>query len=134
MKLHKDDKVIVLAGKDKGKTGKIVAVLPKTGQIVVEGINVAKRHTKPSTKVPRGGILDITRPMSAGKVMVLDPVSGKPARIGYKLTKDGKKERIFKLSAPAQKNAAPKKAKEAKLEAEVAEAKPAKKAKAKADK
>ena len=99
MKLAKDDKVIVTLGRDKGKTGKILAVMPATGKILVEGVNVVKRHTKPSQKVPRGGILDVTKPIDASKVMVLDPTSGKPARVGYQIKADGTKERIFKVSA-----------------------------------
>ena len=98
MKLKRDDKVMVIVGKDRGKIGKITAVLPQTGQVVVENLNVVKRHTKPSQKLPRGGILDVTKPIDASKVMVLDPASGKPARIGYQIKADGTKERIFKVS------------------------------------
>ncbi len=113
MKLRKDDKVIIILGKDKGKTGTILGVLPKEGKAVVENINVVKRHTKPSQKNPRGGILDITKPIDVSKLMVLDPASGKPARIGYEIKPDGTKERIFKVSAPqhAAKKAEPAKAK-----------------------
>lgn len=103
MKLQKKDKVLITSGRDKGKTGTIAVVLPKTNQIVVDGINVVKKHTKPSQSNPQGGILEITKPISASKVMVIDPSSGRAARIGYKLGKDGKKERIFKV--PAFKNA-----------------------------
>lgn len=98
MKIIKKDKVMVITGRDKGKSGEVLAVLPKTKQVVVEGINVAKRHTKPSQAQPKGGILEITKPIDASKVMVLDPASGKPARVAYKQVKGGKKERIFKLS------------------------------------
>jgi large subunit ribosomal protein L24 len=98
MKLRKEDKVIVLRGRDKGKTGVILRVIPKENQVVVENVNVAKRHTKPSQKQPRGGILEITKPIDASKVMVLDPQTGKPARIGYEIKPDGSKERVFKVS------------------------------------
>jgi large subunit ribosomal protein L24 len=98
MKLKRDDKVIVLTGRDKGKTGTITAIMPRANQVLVEGINVVKRHTKPSQKQPRGGILEITKPIDASKVMALDPQSGKPARIGYTIKADGTKERIFKVS------------------------------------
>jgi large subunit ribosomal protein L24 len=103
MKLKRDDKVIVLRGRDKGKTGTILAVLPATHQVVVENIGVVKRHTKPSQKNPRGGILDITKPIDVSKVMVLDPVSGRPSRIGYEIKADGTKERIFKPGRRAEK-------------------------------
>ena len=106
MKLRKEDKVVVIQGRDKGKTGTVKAILPATGQVVVENINVVKRHTKPSKKIPRGGILEITKPIDASKVMALDPGSGKPARIGFEIKPDGTKERIFKVSSQA---AAPKK-------------------------
>ena len=99
MKLRKDDKVTVIAGRDKGKTGKVLAVIPAEGKVLVEGINISKRHTKPSQKQPRGGILEITKPIDVSKVMVLDPSSGKPARIGYQIKADGTKERTFKVSA-----------------------------------
>ncbi len=115
MKLRKDDNVIVIAGRDKGKTGKVVSIQTATQTAIVEGINVYKRHTKPSDKNPRGGILDITKPINVSKVMVLDPQSGKPARIGYEIKPDGTKERIFKVS-PNQKAA-----KSTKKKAETAE-------------
>lgn len=98
MKLAKGDKVTVITGKDKGKTGTISTVLPRTNQVVIEGINIVKRHTKPSNKVPRGGIIEIAKPINASKLMVVDPTSGLPARIGYQFAADGTKERIFKVS------------------------------------
>ena len=103
MKLKRDDKVIVILGKDKGKTGTVLAVLPAQNKVLVENINVVKRHTKPSSKIPRGGILDVTKPIDASKVMVIDPTSGKPARIGYEIKADGTKERIFKVSPNHEK-------------------------------
>jgi len=109
MKLRKEDNVIVIAGRDKGKTGKVLSVIPTENKVLVEGINVSKRHTKPSQKLPRGGILDVTKPIDVSKVMVVDPTTGKPARIGYAFKADGTKERIFKVSASAK--AAPKKTK-----------------------
>ena len=117
MKLHVKDKVLVVSGRDKGKTGEIVAVLPKLNQVVVEGVNIAKKHTKPSAKVPRGGIVEVTKPVDASKVMAIDPSSGRPARIGYKIDAKGNKERVFKVSnfkntkaaKPAAKKTEPKK-------------------------
>lgn len=98
MKLRKGDKVMVLSGRDKGKTGEISAVLPYASKVLVEGINVVKRHTKPSNKHPQGGILELTKPVDAAKVMAIDPNSGQPGRIGYRFAKDGSKERFFKPS------------------------------------
>ena len=105
MKLKKQDKVIVILGKDKGKTGTILAVLPALNKVVVENLNVVKRHTKPSKMNPRGGILDITKPIDISKVMAIDPASGKPARIGYEIKPDGTKERVFKVSPNYEKHA-----------------------------
>ncbi|GAC1602703.1 MAG: hypothetical protein NVS3B29_06230 [Candidatus Saccharimonadales bacterium] len=129
MKLKRDDKVIVILGKDKGKTGTVMAVLPAENKVLVENINVVKRHTKPSNKVPRGGILDVTKPIDASKVMVLDPASGKPARIGYVIKADGTKERIFKVS-PNYEKAAKKSENKPKAAEAKTEAKPAAKPKA----
>ncbi len=98
MKLKREDNVVVILGRDKGKTGKIVAIIPQENKVVVEGVNIVKRHTKPSQKQPRGGILDITKPIDVSKVMVLDPQTGQPARVGYTVKADGTKERIFKVS------------------------------------
>ena len=98
MKIIKKDKVMVITGRDKGKTGEVLAVMPAKNQVVVEGVNVAKRHTKPSQAQPKGGIIDVTKPIDASKVMVIDPATNKPARIAYKINQKGKKERIFKVS------------------------------------
>jgi large subunit ribosomal protein L24 len=109
MKLKRDDTVMVMAGRDKGKTGKITAVLPAKNQVIVENINVSKRHTKPSDKNPRGGILDLIKPIDISKLMVIDPESGLPARIGYVINDAGVKERVFKVGAQrlANKKAKP---------------------------
>jgi large subunit ribosomal protein L24 len=125
MKLRKEDKVIVIAGRDKGKTGAVTRVLPQTNQVVVEGVNLVKRHTKPSQKQPRGGILEITKPIDVSKVMAIDPHSGKPARIGFQTKADGSKERIYKVSPNHEKRAkkaesAPKSDKKAKADAKPA--------------
>lgn len=93
MKLKKADKVILLAGRDKGKSGEVARVIPADGAIIVEGLNIAKRHTKPSTKFPKGGILEIAKPIPAGKVALICPNCKKPTRIGYQINGDNK-ERI----------------------------------------
>lgn len=111
MKLRRDDMVVVIAGRDKGKTGKVMVVVPKENKVVVEGVNIVKKHTKPSQKNPKGGILEITKAIDASKVMVIDPKTGKPARIAYNVTAKGK-ERVFrvgKMAAPAKPKAAAKK-------------------------
>lgn len=98
MKLRKNDKVLVIAGKDKGKTGTITRVLPKDNTVVIDGINVVKRHTKPSNKHPQGGILEINKPVTAAKVMLIDPATKLPVRVGARINKDGSKERLLKPS------------------------------------
>lgn len=137
MKLRKDDKVVVILGKDRGKTGTVLAVLPRENKVVVENINVVKRHTKPSQKLPRGGILDVTKPIDVSKLMVLDPSSGKPARVGYAIKADGTKERIFKVSPnhdKAAKKAEAKKLKDAPKKSDDKKSEPKSEDKAKAGK
>ena len=95
MKIKKDDTVIVLAGKDKGKTGKVLKAMPKDNKVIVEGINKVKRHTKPSQKAPQGGILTKEAPLNASKVMVVCPACKKPTRTGKKLV-NGKYVRACK--------------------------------------
>jgi len=101
MRLRKGDRVIVLSGRDRGRTGEITAVLPSAKKVVVGGINIAKRHTKPSSKHPQGGILELNKPMDVSKLMAVDPQTGKPGRISYRINKDGSKERVFKPSRRA---------------------------------
>ena len=105
MKLKLKDKVMVTAGRDKGKTGEIIAILPKANKIVVDNINIAKRHMKPTQSNPRGGIVEVSRPLDVSKVQVLDPKTNKPARVSYKLNASGVKERVFKVSAFSNKKA-----------------------------
>lgn len=105
MKLQLKDKVMVTAGRDKGKIGEIVAVLPKDNKIVVNGVNIVKRHAKPTTQNPRGGIIELTRPIDAAKVQVLDPKTNKPARVGYVIDAKGVKERVFKVASFTNKKA-----------------------------
>ena len=81
--------VQVLAGKDKGKKGKVLAVSPKKGMIVVEKINIIKRHMRPNQKMQQGGIVEKPAPMPIGKVMLIAPGSNKPVRVSRKLMKDG---------------------------------------------
>ena len=95
MKIKKDDKVVVLAGKDKGKQGKVLAADPKCGKVTVEGVNVATKHQKPRGQNQEGGIIKIETPIYVSKVQLVCPKCGKGTRVGYKLA-DGKKVRVCK--------------------------------------
>jgi large subunit ribosomal protein L24 len=99
-KLHvkKDDTVIVITGKDKGKKGRIIAAYPRENRVLVEGINMVKKHAKPTQQNPQGGILDQEAPIHVSNVMLIDPKSGKPTRVGYKVLENGEKVRIAKKS------------------------------------
>lgn len=99
-KLHvkKDDVVFVISGKDKGKKGRVIAAFPRENRVLVEGINMVKRHTKPSVKNPQGGILNQEAPIHVSNVMLVDPKTGKPTRVGYKVLETGEKVRIAKKS------------------------------------
>ncbi len=95
IKIRKGDEVIVISGKDKGKVGKVLRVLPAEQRVVVEGVAVAKRHTKPSQANPQGGIIDKEMPIHVSNVMAYDAANKKGSRIGYKFV-DDKKIRILK--------------------------------------
>ena len=97
MNLVKGDKVIVIAGRDKGKTGTIQKVIPEQNRVVVEGINLRKKTNNPSQKNPDGGIVEIYAPIDASNVMLVDPKTKQPTRIGHKEVK-GKKVRYAKKS------------------------------------
>ena len=92
-RIKKGDSVVVLSGKDKGRTGTVAKVMPKDGKVVVDGINVAARHRKPTQANPQGGIDRNPAPMHISKVALADPKSGKPTRVRFE-TKDGKKVRV----------------------------------------
>jgi large subunit ribosomal protein L24 len=92
-KIKKGDSVVVLSGKDKGQTGTVSKVLPKEGKVIVEGVNIAVRHRKPSQTNPQGGLDRFEAPMHISKVAIADPKDGKPTRVRFE-EKDGKKVRI----------------------------------------
>jgi large subunit ribosomal protein L24 len=92
-KIKKGDSVVVRSGKDKGRTGTVLQVLPKDGKVLVAGVNVAARHRKPSQSNPQGGIDRREAPMAISKVSLADPKDGKPTRVRFE-TKDGKKVRV----------------------------------------
>ena len=99
-KLHikKNDTVFVLAGQDKGKTGKVLKVLVDENRALVEGVNMVSKSTKPSAKNPQGGIVKQEAPIHISNLSLVDPKSGKPTRVGIKVAEDGKKVRIAKKS------------------------------------
>ena len=96
MKIRKNDNVMILAGKDKGKTGPVDKVFPDLGKLVVKGIAMTKKHVKPSQKNPQGGIIDINMKINASNAAIVCPSCGKPTRVGYKFTENNKKIRICK--------------------------------------
>ena len=95
MNIRKDDKVVVISGKDKGKEGKVLIANPKAGKLVVEGVNVATKHQKPRKQGEEGGIIKVETPIYASKVQLVCPKCGKATRVGHKLV-DGKKVRVCK--------------------------------------
>ena len=95
MNIRKDDKVVVLSGQDKGKQGKVLVAEPKTGKVIVEGVNVATKHKKPRKQGEDGGIIKVETPIYASKVQLVCPKCGKGTRVGHK-TEAGKKVRICK--------------------------------------
>ncbi|HEY4566935.1 50S ribosomal protein L24 [Planococcaceae bacterium Storch 2/2-2] len=97
MHVKKGDKVMVITGKDKGKTGVVLTAFPKQDRVLVEGVNVVKKHMKPNQLNPQGGIVDQEAAIHVSNVMVIDPKTGEPTRVGYKV-EDGKKVRVAKKS------------------------------------
>ncbi|QQS43954.1 50S ribosomal protein L24 [Candidatus Roizmanbacteria bacterium] len=98
MKIRKGDTVLVIAGKDKGRTGKVDRVYPKQNKVVVESINMYKKAVPKTEQTPQGGVMDVPRPIQASNLMVVDPKTKKPSRVKYEI-KDGKKERVFKSTS-----------------------------------
>ena len=96
-KIRKGDKVIVLSGRDKGKAGEVVKLVSKEKRAFVQGINVVKRHTKPSQTNP-GGIVDKELPIHLSNLAIVDPKDDKPTRVGFKKLEDGRKVRFAKRS------------------------------------
>jgi large subunit ribosomal protein L24 len=99
-KIRKGDKVIVISGRDKGKTGEVLRVLREESRVLVQGINMVKRHTKPSPATP-GGIVDKEAPLHISNVAHVDPTSSKPTRVGFKVLEGGRKVRISRRSGEA---------------------------------
>lgn len=98
IRLKVGDDVIVRSGKYRGKTGVIKFVHPLENKITIEGINIVKKHIKPDKQHPRGGIIELTKPIWVSKVAIIDPTNKKASRISYKVNKNGKKVRVFQFS------------------------------------
>jgi large subunit ribosomal protein L24 len=97
MKIRKDDNVMVISGNARGKTGKVLKVFPGRDRIIVEGVNIIKRHTRPSQKNPQGGIIQREETIHVSNVMLIDPKSNELTRVGMKVVKDettGRKKRM----------------------------------------
>ncbi|MDL1892652.1 50S ribosomal protein L24 [Sphingobacteriales bacterium CHB3] len=97
MMIRKNDNVIVISGNAKGKTGKVLKVFPDRNRVIIEGVNIMKRHSRPSQKNPQGGIVQKEASINVSNVMLIEPKTGEPTRVGTKLIKDattGKKTRL----------------------------------------
>jgi large subunit ribosomal protein L24 len=102
MHVRKNDQVVVVSGKDRGKRGRVLEVYPAQGRVLVEGVNIVKRHTKPNPqRNVKGGIASKEAAVHASNVMLIDPDSGSPTRVGYRLEQDGTKTRIARRSGAA---------------------------------
>jgi large subunit ribosomal protein L24 len=96
MRIRKGDKVRVLTGKDRGKEGEVITAIPKSGKVIVEGVNVVKRHQKPTRSMQQGGIIEKPLPIDVSNVALLD--GGKPTRAGARVNSDGTRTRVSKRS------------------------------------
>ena len=96
-RVKKGDRVVVTTGRDKGKTGEVLSVLPKEDRVVVQGVNMIKRHAKAS-QTQAGGIVESEAAMHLSNVMLADPKTGEPTRVGFKVLDDGRKVRVAKRS------------------------------------
>jgi large subunit ribosomal protein L24 len=101
LNVRKGDKVVVITGKDAGKQGKIIEVDPKRNRVIVEGVNVVKRHSRPTRKLPQGGIQEKEAPISRSNVMLICGRCHKPTRVGKRILDDGSKVRICKKCGEA---------------------------------
>ena len=97
MKIRKNDEVVVISGNSRGKRGKVLKVYPEVNRVIVEGVNIIKRHTRPNQKNPQGGIIQREAPIHLSNVMLLDPKTNEPTRVGTKVVRDettGRKDRL----------------------------------------
>lgn len=98
VRIKKGDTVVVRSGKNKGKRGKVLKVLPKKGRVIVEKVNLVKKHSKPSQANPTGGIVEREGSLALSNVMLVDPKSNQPTRVGYKELENGTKVRVARRS------------------------------------
>ncbi len=96
LKIKKGDRVYVLTGKDRGKTGEVMRAIPETGKVIVDGVNVAKKHQKATGATMQGGIIDKDMPIPVANVAIVCPACGKATRVGYGTGTDGSKVRVCK--------------------------------------
>jgi len=101
MNIKKGDTVVVLSGKEKGKKGKVISCDPEAGRVIVEGVNIVKKHTRPTQKSPQGGIKDQEAPLYESKIMLVCPSCKKPSRVGKKVLTNGDKVRACKKCGEA---------------------------------
>jgi large subunit ribosomal protein L24 len=97
-RIRKDDVVIVIAGKDKGRSGKVIKVLTKEDRVLVEGVNMSKRHTKPDIAHPQGGVIAKEAPLHVSNVALRDPKTGKATRISFKFVGEGAQRRKVRVA------------------------------------
>jgi len=97
-KIKKGDRVVVVTGRDKGKIGEVRQVMPTEGRAIVAGVNLVRRHTRPSARNAEGGIITKESPIHLSNLALADPKSGKPTRVGFKILDDGRKVRVAKRS------------------------------------
>ena len=98
LRIKRDDRVRVISGKNRGKEGKVLAVFPKENRVLVENVNVIRKAQRPTQENPRGGYREMEMPIHASNVMIIDPKSGEPTRVGVKFLDDGRKVRVTRKS------------------------------------
>jgi large subunit ribosomal protein L24 len=96
MNIRKGDRVRVLTGKDRGKEGEVMRAIPAAGKVIVEGVNIARKHQRPTRATQQGGIIDRDMPLPVSNVALVCPSCGKPTRVGYKIDASGQKARVCK--------------------------------------
>jgi large subunit ribosomal protein L24 len=96
LKIRKGDRVRVLTGKDRGKEGEVMRAIPAAGKVIVEGVNIARKHQRPTRATQQGGIIDRDMPLPVSNVALVCPSCGKPTRVGYKVDPSGQKVRVCK--------------------------------------